>query len=182
VARLVALLRGINLGRTRRVPMAELREMLEEMGYADVRTLLQSGNAVFTADEPPDDVARAIEAKIAKRFGFDVDVVVRTADELAAVVAASPLPDIATDGARYVVVFLPAEPDRAALAALAERDFAPERFEARGREVYAWCPNGLQKSPVIAALMDRLGSGTGTATVRNWNTVTKLAAMAGEDA
>ena len=78
---------------------------------------------------------------------MDVDVIVRTADELAAVVAADPLADMVTSGAKYVVVFLPEEPDPEALAELAERDFEPEQFRAHGREVYAWCPGGLQQEP-----------------------------------
>jgi uncharacterized protein (DUF1697 family) len=85
-----------------------------------------------------------------------------------------------TSGAKYVVVFLPDEPNPEALAELAERDFEPEQFRAHGREVYAWCPGGLNKSPVIDALIAGLGRRS-TYTVRNWNTVTKLADMAADD-
>jgi uncharacterized protein (DUF1697 family) len=183
MAQLVALLRGINLASSRRIAMADLRALLAEKGFEGVRTHLQSGNVVLRSDDPPDAVARAIEEAIQERSGLDVDVIVRTADELAAVVAANPLGDVARDGAKHIVAFLSAEPDAAALRALAEEDFAPEQFEARGREIYAWCPNGLQKSPLMKALTDRgrLGDRSVTATVRNWNTVTRLAAMASED-
>ncbi|HWT24863.1 MAG TPA: DUF1697 domain-containing protein [Solirubrobacteraceae bacterium] len=181
MAQLVALLRGINLAKSRRIAMADLRALLEEQGFEAVRTHLQSGNVVLASDDAPDAVAAAIAAAIEERAGMSVDVVVRTADELAAVVAANPLAGVASDGARHVVAFLRNEPDAAALRALAEEDFGPERFEARGREIYAWCPNGLQKSPLLKAIGARLGKAPQTATVRNWNTVTKLAAMADED-
>jgi uncharacterized protein (DUF1697 family) len=160
--------------------MADLRACLQAAGFAGVRTHLQSGNVLLDSDDGPDAVARAAETAISERFGIDVDVIVRTGEELAAVVAADPLGDVVTSGSRYVVVFLPAEPDPAAVAELAERDFAPEEFRSHGREFYAWCPNGQQKSPVMRALTDRLGGKGGTYTVRNWNTVTKLAAMAAD--
>ena len=109
--RFVALLRGINVGRNRRIRMADLRAALAEAGFEDVRTLLQSGNVVLsrpgaTAGDVVEDVERAVRA----RFGHDVPVLVRTADELADVVARSPLPEPA-DGSRYLVAFLsgPAE-------------------------------------------------------------------------
>ena len=177
MAQLVALLRGINLGSARRVAMADLRAMLEDMGYEGVRTVLQSGNVVLTAGKGADAVGRAIEQRIHKEFGLDVDVMVRTAAELAAVVAADPLAGIATDGAKAVVIFLSAEPDAAAVTELAAEDFAPEEFRVRGRELYAWCPNGLQKSPLVKALTERLTPPSGSATARNWNTVLKLHAL-----
>jgi uncharacterized protein (DUF1697 family) len=174
---LVVLLRGINVGRNKQIPMADLRALLEGVGYADVRTLLRSGNVVLATDQAPGDAARAIEDAIAERFGFDVSVIVRTGEELAAIVAANPHADVATDGSRHHVAFLDAEPDPAAIEELAAQDFEPERLSARGREIYVWCPNGLRDSRAIKALSEkRLDV---TATVRNWNTVTKLAAMTG---
>src|SRR3712207_6467603 len=128
MARLVALPRGINLGRSRRIAMADLRALLEDEGYEDVRTHLQSGNVVLRSDDPPERVAAAMERSLRNRFGMDVDVIVRTGNELAAVVAADPLGDLADDGARHVVAFLSSEPDPDALRALADEDFGPERF------------------------------------------------------
>jgi uncharacterized protein (DUF1697 family) len=178
VARLVVLLRGINLGRSRRVAMADLRALLEELGYEDVRTHLQSGNAVLATGDRPAAVATAVEEGMAERFGMDVGAVVRTAKRLAAIVAADPLGEVASDPARRMVIFLPAAPDRAALRALAEEDFGDERFEASGLEVYAWCPGGIGRSRLMAALGDARLTPGGTA--RNWRTVTRLAEMAGE--
>jgi uncharacterized protein (DUF1697 family) len=173
--RLVVLLRGINVGRNRQIPMADLRALLEQAGYADVQTLLRSGNVVLATDQAPGDAARAIEDRIAERFGFDVAVLVRTGEEIAAVVDANPHADVATDGSKYHVAFLDREPDAAAMTELTARDFEPERLAARGREIYLWCPNGVADSAAIKALSERkLGI---TTTVRNWNTVTKLLAM-----
>jgi uncharacterized protein (DUF1697 family) len=180
VARLVALLRGINLGANRRIAMADLRELLSELGYEDPRTHLQSGNAVFETGEAPEKAARRIEQAIEERFGFPVDVMTRTADELAAVVAANPLGDVATDGAKHLVAFLSEAPDEAALARLAERDLGTDRFAVGEREVYVWCPDGVRNSQAFAALTAAKASPTATA--RNWNTVTKLLDMASPDA
>jgi uncharacterized protein (DUF1697 family) len=179
VSVVIALLRGINLGSTRRVGMADLRALLGDAGFTNVRTHLQSGNVVLETADPPDEAARTMEQRIAERYGFGVDVIVRTAADLADIAANSPFADIATDGAKHFVVFLPQEPDADALAALAERDFEPDRYAARGREIYAWCPNGMRNSELMRALADPRLAPTGT--VRNWNTVTKLLALAGSD-
>src|SRR4051794_2619764 len=118
MARLVALLRGINLGSKRRVAMADLRELMTELGYEDVRTVLQSGNVVFTGAKAK--AQATLETALHDRYGFKVDVVLRTMDELHAVVDADPLKDEVTDLTRYFVTFLPAKPDPKGLAALQE--------------------------------------------------------------
>ena len=174
---LVVLLRGINVGRHKRVKMADLRALLEDAGYRDVRTLLQSGNVVLDTDEDPGTVAGRIEAALAERLGFAVGVVVRTGEELAAVVAANPLGDVATDGSRHFVVFLSHALEPGALAALESREFVPERWVARERELFLWCPAGVQDSPLMKAATDPRGGPTATA--RNWNTVTKLLDLVG---
>jgi uncharacterized protein (DUF1697 family) len=167
----VALLRGVNLAGKRRVAMADLRAWLTELGYTDVATLLQSGNAVFRTAKRPAAVQRELEARLAEGAGFSIDCVVRTAGELRAVVDADPLGSVADNGSRYLVSFLraaPKEPDFAADA------FAPERFHLGGQEIYFWVPGGSQNSKVLAAFPTKKGE---VATVRNWNTVTKLLAM-----
>jgi uncharacterized protein (DUF1697 family) len=175
MARVVALLRGINVGGHKRVAMADLRKLVEEAGYGEVRTHLNSGNVVLSADEGPDDVARAIEEGIAERLDLDVDVIVRTAEELAGVVDANPLGDVATDGSKHLVMFLSAKPDPAILRELGDEDFAPDRFGAHGCELYVWCPNGMRDSRLMKTISGkRLAP---VATVRNWNTVTKLLEM-----
>jgi uncharacterized protein (DUF1697 family) len=170
----VALLRGINLGSRRRVAMADLRSWLTALGYEDVRTLLQSGNAVFRSDKRPATVREEVEAALAEGAGFTVDCVFRTAPELRAVVDADPFGDTVTDPSRYVVSFLdvPGKWPRLDVSA-----YEPELVHLAEREAYFWLPNGQTKSPILAAFPARKGE---VATVRNWNTVTKLLAMAEE--
>jgi uncharacterized protein (DUF1697 family) len=177
VTHYVALLRGINVGAHKRVAMADLRALLAGLGYGAVQTLLQSGNAVFTADDPPERVTGDLEQKIAAELGVETKIVVRTGEELAAVVERNPLGDIADDPKRYQVSFLSAQPQPEVARELAALDFAPERFAISGREIYAWHPDGIHSSKLAKQLSDRrLGV---TATARNWNTVVKLLAMMG---
>ena len=159
--------------------MARLRELMEALRYRDVRTYVQSGNVVFSApDTPPPDLEQQLERAIAAEFGFDVSVVVRSRDELADVVALDPLGDIATDPARYLVIFRAAPLDPERLAAIDPAAFAPEAFHARERELYVWAPEGMRDSALLKALSEqRLG---GVATARNWRTVEKLLALADE--
>jgi uncharacterized protein (DUF1697 family) len=167
MARLVAFLRGINLGSKRRVAMADLRALLEEMGYEDVRTVLASGNIVFTGAKAK--ARERLEAALAERFGMQIDVVVRTMAELRAVVEADPFKDEVDNPTRYFVVFCDRKPR---VEDLAEEDFAPDRFAVGKHEVYAWCPDGMQNSRLMKAL-GKPGL-AGTATARNWATVNKL--------
>jgi uncharacterized protein (DUF1697 family) len=176
--RYVALLRGINVGGHKRVPMAELRALLEARGYTDVATLLQSGNVALSGRErSADGLARTLEGALAERFGFPVPVLVRTRDELAAVVSANPLPGAEEAPSRFLVTFLsaPLGPER--LAALSAEACPPDALGAVGRELYARFPLGMRDSKLAAALLDgkRLGV---TATARNWATVTRLLALA----
>ena len=179
MARQIALLRGINVGGHRKVPMARLRELMEALGFSDVRTYVQSGNVVFTGpDAPAVEVARRLEQELAATFGFDVSVVVRSRDELAEVVEANPLRDVATDPARHLVVFRDSNVDLERVAHVDPAEFAPEAFHVRGRELYVWAPEGVRDSRLLKVLSEqRLG---GTATARNWRTVEKLLALADE--
>ena len=177
--RYVALLRAINLGATRKVPMADLRALLADLGYENVRTHLQSGNAIFDAPGRPGPVGTALEQRLEETFGFEVPVILRTRDELAAVVERDPLSDVATEPRRYQVLFLAGTLDRSKVAGLDPADFAPESFAVEDRELYVWSPEGIQNSPLLKALSDkRIGV---AATSRNWRTVTKLLELARPD-
>lgn len=179
MGRQIALLRGINLGRSRRVSMADLRTLMHDLGYADARTLLGSGNVVFTSSDEPKDAARRIRARVARETGVDTDVIVRTRDEIAGVLARNPLAEHATDPKRHVVVFLAEPADPAALADVDAADYEPERFALDGREVHLWYPNGFQKARLSHAFWEKRLGIAGTA--RNWNTVEKLLALADEE-
>jgi uncharacterized protein (DUF1697 family) len=180
MARIVALLRGINVGGHRKVPMARLREVLEGAGFEDVKTYVQSGNVALTGpDRPPAEVGRDVEAAIEEAFGFDVAVVVRTREEIAALVDDDPLGDVATNPTYRVVVFLAEPVDRSRLADIDPDEFAPEAFALRDREIVVWAPNGQRDSKLMKTLNAK-GTG-GVATARNWRTVEKLLDLAGED-
>ena len=172
----VLLLRGINLGPARRVPMADLRAVLSEAGYANVRTYVQSGNIVLDAPAAPAELEAETGRLISGRFGFDVPVVARSRDELAAVVALNPLQEVATNPKRYQVSFLSEQLPDDVVQALQSAATGEERLVAHGRELYAWHPDGVARSKMWNALAGRsLGA---VATARNWTTVTTLLAMA----
>lgn len=177
-SRQVALLRGINVGKAKRVAMADLRALLEGLGYADVRTLLNSGNAVFSCRAPRADEAPRIEKAIAKEFGFSSRVIVLSAAELAAAVAENPILALASDHSRLLIAVLGNPADRARLLPLSKQDWAPEALALGGRVVYMWCPEGILESPLATAVGRVLGEAT---TVRNWTTLTKLHALASAD-
>jgi uncharacterized protein (DUF1697 family) len=174
----VALLRGINLGSKRRVAMADLRALLEELGYTDVRTHLQSGNAVFGAPARSAAVEEAVSKAIGTKLDMDVKVAVRTATQLAAVVEADPFAGVATDPARYLVTFLEKKPPASWLQSIDPETYAPEQAAVVGKELYLWLPGGVQNSKLARTVTDKkLG---GSATSRNWNVVRRLAELAAE--
>jgi uncharacterized protein (DUF1697 family) len=176
--RQIVLLRGINLAGRKRISMPELRELLTGDDLREVRTYVQSGNVVLCSDSTPVELARECERRITAGLGLEVDVVVRTRDELAAVVERNPLGEVAVNPKRYQVSFLSSELDADAVRRLATLAASSERFVAIGRELYAWHPEGVARSRLWAALAGR-GLGV-TATARNWSTVTTLLAMASE--
>lgn len=171
----VALLRGINVGGKAKVPMAELRAMLSRRGYTEVRTLLQSGNVVLASSDPADVVARGIEKGVEDAFGLDVSCLVRTRDQMRAVVDGNPLADVATNGSKMMAFFLSARPDPERLAEHDPRSLASDHIRVGDQVVYQWCPDGFLEAPALGPFLEkRLGL---RATARNWNTVTKLTGM-----
>jgi uncharacterized protein (DUF1697 family) len=173
----IALLRGINLGPNRRVAMADLRRLLSDAGHEDVSTHLQSGNVLLTSDAPPAELEQQIREQIAAALGIDVDVVVRTRDQLADAIARNPLAAVAkSEPKRLQVSFCSSAPAAKVAGRLEEAAAGGERVAVSGREIYAWHPDGIQRSQLAKLLADRrLGV---TTTARNWNTVTKLLELA----
>lgn len=173
----VALLRGINVGGRNRVPMATLRELIAAIGGTDVRTLLQSGNAAFhhgAAD--PARLAADLEQAIARELGLTIACLVRSAADLRRVVEANPFPMDTVDGARFLVVFLSGPAPLERLAQIDPAAYAPDAFRAGEREIYLALPDGIRDSK-LGALLTGKSLGV-TTTARNWNTVTKLLALA----
>ena len=174
----IALIRGINVGRAKRVAMADLRALVEGLGYGDVRTLLNSGNVVFSATGTATAKAAVrIERALAADLGVAARVTVLTAKELADAVAANPLLDVANDFSRLMVAVFREPADRTKLETLLKQDWAPDVLALGSRVAYMWCADGLLESKLAAALGRALGDG---ATSRNWATVLKLHALTSE--
>lgn len=170
----VVLLRGVNLGK-RKVPSADLKALATELGHTDVSTYINSGNVICCSTQSAGEIERGFEAALAERFGFDVDVVVRTGDELAAVVAADPYPD--GDPKQVQVGFTKAAIDPDAAGRMAVLATPQERFTVAEREVYVDFAGGLASSRLAAGLAKAIGQ---TTTARNIRTVTKLAELSAD--
>jgi uncharacterized protein (DUF1697 family) len=171
----VSLLRGINLGPTTQVSMPELKQVYADLGFDDVETYIRSGNVVFGSDDPPDVVRRRIESGIAERLDMTIDVVLRTHDELVAVVERNPFS--AADPKHLHVVFLAAPVPDELTGRLAEQDFGSDEYTPDGREVYLHLPNGFGRSK-LATRMSALRAPV-VGSVRNWRTVNKLRDLSG---
>jgi len=171
----VALLRGINVGKAKRIAMADLRALMEALGHANVRTLLNSGNAVFDARAgTPAAHAKKLRAAILERTGVDCEVVVKTADEIAATIDEHPLRRHADDDARLLVTFTQEPGTLAELKPLEAGDWAPEAFAVGRHAAWTWCANGIIESRVLKAVNKTLGE---RGTSRNWATLCKLDAI-----
>jgi len=172
----IALLRGVNVGTARRVPMARWRSMLEAMGGLHVRTLLNSGNAVFrsaggTARQWSDTIAEAL----ADELGVQAPVIVTSDVELAAIVKDNPWADDLPDPSRLLVVFAPDAAALQRLAPIGTLAVPPDRFAIGSRAAYLRCGTGLLDSPAAAALLGKAGQAV---TTRNWRTTLKLLELA----
>ena len=173
--RRVALFRGINVGRAKRIVMADLRATLTALGYGDVRTLLNSGNAVFTATGEASAIAARIEAAVESQLGVSSRVTVLSAAEVAAVLAANRLAGEGRHPSRLLVTEFPHADACARLAPLARESWSPEELSLGERVAYLWCPNGVAES----ALVQAVGRVSGTeVTTRNWATFSKVAKAA----
>lgn len=174
----VALLRGINVGGKNLLPMLELAALFEAAGCAGVRTFIQSGNVLFAAPAAvAGRLAERIAARIQERHGLRVPVILRTAAELRRIAARNPFLRAGADPRLLHVAFLSAAPGRAAAARLDPARSPPDAFVVQGSEVYLSLPNGGGRTRLTNDYLDRtLGT---TSTLRNWNTVLKLAAMVG---
>jgi uncharacterized protein (DUF1697 family) len=176
----VALLRGINLGGHKKIKMDELRASLAALGFAEVKTYIQSGNVVFKAAKISDQaLSKKIEATILLKFGHSVSVIIRTAEEIEQVIANNPFlkqPDI--DPTKLHVMFLREPPAQSALKQLETLVLRPDQFRSLGKELYFYLPNGVAESAVMKKPIDRvLAIPT---TMRNWRTVNTIQQMCAE--
>ncbi len=173
----IAMLRGINVSGHKIIKMEALRECFVGMGFGKVATYVQSGNVIFeAATAGAAGLAKKIEAAILREFGFAVPVLVKSAKEMAQVIARNPLTVLpGVDAAKLHVTFLSEAPPKGAREQLLPLAAGPERVEIVGREVYLYCPNGYGNTKLSnTAIEKKLGVG---ATTRNWNSANKLLLM-----
>jgi uncharacterized protein (DUF1697 family) len=176
--RYVALFRGINVGKAKRIAMADLRTLLAKLGYTDVKTLLNSGNAVFTAEATASrELAATIRAAVHKKLGVDAHVVVKSAKDVAAIVKGNVLEKMATDGSRLLVAITSDSAALAAVKALSQLQWGADRIHVGKDAAYLWCANGILESKAAVALLGRLKE---AGTTRNWATVRKIHAFVAE--
>ncbi|WP_133914549.1 DUF1697 domain-containing protein [Streptomyces sp. NBC_00582] len=173
-----ALLRGINVGGARKLPMADLRALMQKLAYGDVRTYLQSGQAVFSsAHGDEESLAAELAGAIAQEFGFDVDVLVRDHAYLKTVAEACPFPAADLQPKQLHVTYFSAPVDAGRYAEIDPAAHLPEEFRLGDRALYLYAPDGLGRS-ALAELLSRPRFTKGlVATSRNWNTVRKLVEM-----
>lgn len=175
MAQYVLLLRGVNVGAKNSLPMSELRTMLTRIGCADVRTYVQSGNAVLGTELGAAELPRAIEGALERRMGRPIATTLRTRRQMQAIVDANPFAEVASNPAYLCVTFLSHAPTKSELAPILAQDWSPELVRAEGKELYTWHPNGQGRSPLAAAI----GKAPlrGAVTTRNWRTVLNLLEM-----
>ena len=169
--RQVALIRGINVGRAKRVPMADLKALVEDFGYTEVRTLLNSGNVVFTAPkDTPAEAAARIEKALLLRLDVEARVVVLTAAEWAKVIAENTLLDVADDPSRLIVAVPLNSADLSKLEPLLGQDWDDDALALGKRAAYLWCAGGILESRLLQSVSRTLKNAV---TTRNWATVLK---------
>ena len=173
-----ALLRGINVGGSKKVPMADLRALMEGLGHDAVRTYLQSGQAVFASGHGDEEsLAAELAQAVEKRFGFTVDVIVRDHAYLKAIAEACPFPAADLEAKQLHVTYFSGPVDADRFAGIDQEAHLPEEFRLGDRALYLYAPEGLGRSKLAEQLAKpRVNKGL-IATSRNWNTVLKLVEM-----
>lgn len=173
----VSLFRGINVGGHQSIRMDELKELHESLGFKDVVTYIQSGNVVFSSDDADlAQIPRHIEDGFAQKFGFHVQVMVRTATEFREIIENNPFQNQPMKEPKWVVVlFLATRPDRTALEDLQKTYVGPEEFYLTGKELYIYYANGIGRSKLTLSLLEKKLKTHGTG--RNWNTILQLQKM-----
>lgn len=168
----IALIRGINVGKAKRVAMSDLRELTEELGYECVRTILNSGNIVFIAqDTDTTTSAKCIEQALLIRTNITAKVTVLTKQELDKIINNNPFDQIATDPSHLIIAVYNSTENRERILHLEQRSWGKEAFVISERAAYLWCPNGVHDSPLMLSVNQALGE---CVTSRNWATLLRI--------
>ncbi|MCB1044782.1 MAG: DUF1697 domain-containing protein [Acidobacteria bacterium] len=172
--RYVALWRGINVGKAKRIAMSDLKQLIAANGFSEVVTVLNSGNALFTgSDQSTEVVAEKLQTWVAHHLDVTARVFVIKSDAFLKAMGENPLLDRADNPSRLLVSFMHENLDRSRIQELLEQSWSPEAVAMGSLAVYSWCPGGILDSALLAHLNRRLGD---SATARNWGTVLKIAA------
>lgn len=176
---LISMLRGVNVGSHNRIKMNALQALYESLRFQDPRTYVQSGNVIFrTKEKSSPALAKRIQNAIEPTFKCSPEVILRTTDELRKVIAANPFAGRDLHPGKILVTFLATEPGPEAHSTLLSLKSYPEEIHLKGRELYIYFPDGAGKSKLPWSRVEKLFQTTGTA--RNWNSVTKMLAIAEE--
>lgn len=173
--RYVALFRGINVGKAKRIAMADLRALLAKLGFTEIQTLLNSGNAVFTGEtEAPDELAERLRAAVAKTLGVDALVIIKSAKDVDGIMNGNALEKIATDHSRLLVAMTNDKGSLLSLDPLAKAEWGDEKVHVGKHAAYVWCANGILESKAAVGLLNNLEE---KGTTRNWATLGKIHAL-----
>jgi uncharacterized protein (DUF1697 family) len=174
----ISILRGINVSGQKKILMADLKVLYENLKFKDVRTYIQSGNVIFKSNEPLSDIEfeKKIEDQIFKKYNFHVPVIIRSEDEIRKIIAANPfLKEKNIDPKKLHVTFLSNIPDKENVESIEKMDFSPDKFMISGKEVYLYAPNGYGETKISNTFFEKKLKVK--ATTRNWNTVNKLSEL-----
>jgi uncharacterized protein (DUF1697 family) len=178
--RYVALFRGINVGKAKRIAMADLRVLLEGLGYTGVRTLLNSGNVVFDGPgEVPSKHAQAIRTAVSRKLGIDALVIIKSSKDMAAVIAGNKLGTMASDPARLLVALTEDANGLAVLDSLPKTKWGSGKIQIGKHAAYVWLPDGVLGSKLGTMLLKELAD---SGTTRNWSTILKINSLLQSDA
>jgi uncharacterized protein (DUF1697 family) len=174
----ISILRGINVSGQKKILMADLKVLYENLKFKDVRTYIQSGNVIFKSNEPLSDIEfeKKIEDQIFKKYDFHVPVIIRSEDEIRKIISANPfLKEKNIEQKKLHVTFLSNIPDKENVESIEKMDFSPDKFMISGKEVYLYVPNGYGETKISNTFFEKKLKVK--ATTRNWNTVNKLSEL-----
>lgn len=168
----LSFLRGINVSGQKKIPMAELKKLYEELHFENINTYIQSGNVIFK-NKNSVDLSQQIEQKIFEKYNFYVPVIIRTSDEMEKIIGRNPfLKQKDIDLSKLHIVYLANDPNQDNIEKLKNYNYEPDKFYVSGKEVYLYCPNGYGKTKLTNNFFENKLKIS--ATTRNWNTTNEL--------
>ncbi|MBK7133131.1 MAG: DUF1697 domain-containing protein [Bacteroidales bacterium] len=174
----ISFLRGVNMSGHNSIKMTDLAALYNSLGFSEVRTYIQSGNVLFSDNRgiSESDIAQLIEKEILNKFSFVVPAMIRSVEELKALLSVNPfLNEKDFDPAKMAVIFLHAKPSDIQIDKVSNINYPPDKFMIKGSEIFIFCPNGFGKTKLYTNFFEKKMGVTGTA--RNWKTITAILQM-----